>query len=93
MLLHVRTRGGQHKAQEENGLVSGLQDYRYLSVTKYETRGWLWRGHQRVIGSPAAVSKSGRNADPTGPSHDVLATTTQYRGRSDRRKKLPPPGP
>ena len=33
-LLRVRTRGEQHKAWEENWRVSGLQDRRYLSVTK-----------------------------------------------------------
>ena len=31
--------GDQRKAQEENWFVSGLKDHRYLSVTKYETRG------------------------------------------------------
>ena len=31
-LLHVCTRGDQHKAQEENGLVSSLQDQRYFFV-------------------------------------------------------------
>ena len=33
-LLHVRTRGDQHKAQEEIWLVSGLKHQKYLSVTK-----------------------------------------------------------
>ena len=32
-LLHVRTKGDQHKSQEENSLVSGLNDRRCLSVT------------------------------------------------------------
>ena len=33
-LLHVCTRGSQHKAQKEIWLVSGLQDHGYLSVKK-----------------------------------------------------------
>ena len=33
-LLHVCTRGRQHKAQKEIWPVSGLQDHRYLSVNK-----------------------------------------------------------
>ena len=33
MLLHVCTRGNQHKAHEENWPISGLKDHRYLSVT------------------------------------------------------------
>ena len=33
-LLHGCTRGSQHKAQKEIWLVSGLQDHRYLWVTR-----------------------------------------------------------
>ena len=33
-LLHVCTRGDQHKAQKENWLVSGLSDQRYRSVKR-----------------------------------------------------------
>ena len=41
---HVCTGGKQCKAQKENGLVSGLQDHRYLSVTEDETRRCQWAG-------------------------------------------------
>ena len=37
--LHVCTRGDQNKTQEENWLVNGLKDYRYLSQTVKMTRG------------------------------------------------------
>ena len=43
-LLHVCTRGSQHKAQKEIWLVSGLHDHRYLSVNS-ETRRCQWVGH------------------------------------------------
>ena len=33
-LLHMCTGGDQHRAQEENGIVSGLQDHQQCSVTK-----------------------------------------------------------
>ena len=33
-LLHVCTGGDRHKAQEQNGLVSGPKDRRYPSVTR-----------------------------------------------------------
>ena len=45
---------------------------RTFSVTKYDTRGWRWGGHQQVTGSPAAVGKSWCHAGTTGTSvsHD-----------------------
>ena len=44
-LLHVCTSGSQHKAQKENGLVSGRKDHRYLSVTEDGTRRCQWTSH------------------------------------------------
>ena len=71
MLLHWCTTGDQHKAQQKMGpsVVSGLSDQRYLSVTKYETRGGRWGGHQHASGSGAAVSKTQRHAAPPDPHH------------------------
>jgi hypothetical protein len=50
-LLHVCTRSSQQKAQKENGLVCGLEDPRYLSVTnkgRKDASGWTTDGSRAV---------------------------------------------
>ena len=58
-LWHVCTGSKQHKAQKENGLVSGLQDHRYLSVTEHMTRRCQWAGHQQMQCSGDAAVRQG----------------------------------
>ena len=56
-LLHMCTRGEQHKAQEENGLISGLKDYRYLSVMEECNMKTVGGAQTKGSSSPTARSK------------------------------------
>ena len=69
-LLHVCTRGSEHKVQKENGLVSGLQDQRYRSATKNETLRCHWTDHQQTSGPPNTQRP---NAAPLQPSSTLCS--------------------